>query len=118
MDDPLDAMQATDLLSFLPGNLLAYGDAMSMMHALELRLPLLDHRLIELVQALSAGCRFASGKKTLLKAAARKLLPPGFRLKLVKGRGIAGICLIRFRELRPRGWPAAWTSNKASASCG
>ncbi len=41
-------------------------------------------------------------------AAARKLLPPGFRLKLVKGRGIAGICLIRFRELRPRGWPAAW----------
>ncbi len=71
----LDAMQETDLLSFLPGNLMAYGDAMSMMHALELRLPLLDHRLIELVQALSAGCRFASGKKTLLKAAARKLLP-------------------------------------------
>lgn len=71
----LDAMQETDLLSFLPGNLMAYGDAMSMMHALELRLPLLDHRLIELVQALSAGCRFAAGKKTLLKAAARRLLP-------------------------------------------
>lgn len=71
----LDAMQETDLLSFLPGNLMAYGDAMSMMHALELRLPLLDHRLIEMVQRLSAGCRFASGKKTLLKAVARKLLP-------------------------------------------
>ena len=71
----LDAMQETDLLSFLPGNLMAYGDAMSMMHALELRLPLLDHRLIERVQTLSADCRFAAGKKTLLKAAARKLLP-------------------------------------------
>jgi asparagine synthase (glutamine-hydrolysing) len=71
----LDAMQETDLLSFLPGNLMAYGDAMSMMHALELRLPLLDHRLIEQVQVLSAQCRFAEGKKTLLKAVARKLLP-------------------------------------------
>ncbi|OAN49172.1 asparagine synthetase B [Paramagnetospirillum marisnigri] len=73
--DPLDAMQETDLLSFLPGNLMAYGDAMSMMHALELRLPLLDHRLIELVQDISAATRFAAGKKTLLKAAARRLLP-------------------------------------------
>jgi len=73
--NPLDAMQETDLLSFLPGNLMAYGDAMSMMHALELRLPLLDHRLIEQVQRLSAGCRFSAGKKTLLKAAARRLLP-------------------------------------------
>ncbi|RAU23604.1 asparagine synthase (glutamine-hydrolyzing) [Paramagnetospirillum kuznetsovii] len=71
----LDAMQETDLLAFLPGNLMAYGDAMSMMHALELRLPLLDHRLIELVQRLSAATRFAAGKKTLLKAAARRLLP-------------------------------------------
>jgi asparagine synthase (glutamine-hydrolysing) len=73
--NPLDAMQETDLLSFLPGNLLAYGDAMSMMHALELRLPLLDHRLIERVQTLSADLRFRGGKKTLLKAAARRLLP-------------------------------------------
>ncbi|KIL97711.1 Asparagine synthetase glutamine-hydrolyzing [Paramagnetospirillum magnetotacticum MS-1] len=72
---PLDAMQETDLLSFLPGNLMAYGDAMSMMHALELRLPLLDHRLIERVQAISAATRFQAGKKTLLKAAARRLLP-------------------------------------------
>jgi len=31
----LDAMQQTDLLSFLPGNLMSYGDAMSMAVALE-----------------------------------------------------------------------------------
>jgi asparagine synthase (glutamine-hydrolysing) len=73
---PLDAMQQTDLLSFLPGNLLAYGDAMSMAHALELRLPLLDHRLVEHVAGLCPGLRFARGPKTLLRAAARKLLPP------------------------------------------
>ena len=68
-------MQQTDLLSFLPGNLLAYGDAMSMAHALELRLPLLDHRLIEAVGRIAPETRFAGGQKTLLKAIARQFLP-------------------------------------------
>lgn len=73
--DLLAAMQLTDLRSFLPCNLLSYGDAMSMSTALELRLPLLDHRLVEAVGRLSSNCRFAHGKKTLLKACARRLLP-------------------------------------------
>ena len=72
----LDAMQQTDLESFLPYNLLAYGDAMSMDHALELRLPLIDHRLVEAVGRLSPALRLAEGKKTLLKGVARRLLPP------------------------------------------
>jgi len=72
---PLDAMQQTDLLSFLPGNLLAYGDAMSMQHALELRLPLIDHRLVEAVGRLSPALRFQGGMKTVLKAVAKRLLP-------------------------------------------
>lgn len=73
--NPLDAMQQTDLETFLPGNLLYYGDAMSMVHALELRLPLLDHRVIEAVGRIDAGLRFRKGKKTLLKEVARHLLP-------------------------------------------
>ena len=72
---PLDAMQQTDLVSFLPGNLLAYGDAMSMRHSLELRLPLIDHRLVEAVGTLAPGLRFQTGMKCLLKAVARRLLP-------------------------------------------
>jgi asparagine synthase (glutamine-hydrolysing) len=68
-------MQQTDLCSFLPGNLLAYGDAMSMAHGLELRLPLLDHRLVTAVGHLDPSLRFAHGQKTLLKAIANKLLP-------------------------------------------
>lgn len=72
---PLDAMQQTDLDSFLPGNLLSYGDAMSMAVALELRLPFLDHRLVEAVGRIAPAVRFAAGKKTLLKAIARRLLP-------------------------------------------
>lgn len=74
---PLDAMQQTDLLSFLPGNLLAYGDAMSMRHALELRVPLLDHHLVEHVGMLSPSLRINGGMKGLLKAVARRLLPHG-----------------------------------------
>ncbi|OHC75551.1 MAG: asparagine synthase (glutamine-hydrolyzing) [Rhodospirillales bacterium RIFCSPLOWO2_12_FULL_58_28] len=72
---PLDAMQQTDLLSFLPGNLLAYGDAMSMRHALELRLPLIDHHLVEHIGMLSPSLRVNGGMKGLLKAVARRLLP-------------------------------------------
>lgn len=72
---PLDAMQQTDLATFLPGNLLAYGDAMSMRHALELRLPMIDHRLIEAVGTLAPEVRFRGGMKGLLKAVARRVLP-------------------------------------------
>ena len=72
---PLDAMQQTDLLSFLPGNLLAYGDAMSMRHALELRLPLIDHRIVEAAGRLPAGLRLQGGLKTVLRAVAGPLLP-------------------------------------------
>lgn len=35
------------------------------------------------------------------------LLPAPFRPKLVRGHGIAGICLIRLIHLRPRGLPAS-----------
>jgi asparagine synthase (glutamine-hydrolysing) len=73
--DALDAMQYTDLVSFLPGNILAYGDAMSMRHALELRPPLLDPELIDAVGRFATSTRFARGKKTLLRAVARRLLP-------------------------------------------
>ena len=32
-------------------------------------------------------------------------LPKPFRPKLVQGKGIAGICLIRLKEIRPKGFP-------------
>jgi len=72
---PLDAMQETDQRSFLPGNLLAYGDAMSMAHGLELRLPYLDHELAAAVGRIDGAVRTAGGGKALLRAAARRLLP-------------------------------------------
>jgi len=38
--------------------------------------------------------------------ALHRILPPPFRPKLVDGWGIAGICLIRLKQIRPRGFPA------------
>jgi len=35
-------------------------------------------------------------------------LPKPFTPKLVKGKGIAGICLIRLKEIRPKGFPGGW----------
>jgi hypothetical protein len=49
-------------------------------------------------------------------AALARLLPAPFRLKLVRGHGMAGICLIRLKELRPR-WlklPLGFTSENAA----
>ena len=37
----------------------------------------------------------------------QKLLPPLFRPKTVNGSGMAGICLIRLKQIRPRHFPVA-----------
>ena len=39
------------------------------------------------------------------KEVLEKYLPKPFRPKLVNGKGIAGICLIRLKEIRPKGLP-------------
>jgi uncharacterized protein YqjF (DUF2071 family) len=36
----------------------------------------------------------------------RGILPPYFRPKLVNGWAVAGVCLIRLRHIRPRGFPS------------
>jgi hypothetical protein len=39
--------------------------------------------------------------------ALRRVLPPPFEPLLHRGKGIGGVCMIRFEGLRPRGMPAA-----------
>lgn len=49
-------------------------------------------------------------------AALQAVLPPGFRPKVFRGKGIGGVCMIRFRELRPRlipGWLGLRSENAA-----
>jgi len=46
----------------------------------------------------------------------RKLLPPYFRPKLVRGWAMAGICLIRLKDIRPRGFPLAFGITSENAA--
>ncbi|MCW8084798.1 asparagine synthase (glutamine-hydrolyzing) [Sabulicella glaciei] len=74
-DDPLLAAQRTDILTYLPGDILVKTDRASMAHSLELRAPFLDHNLVEWGLALPARekLRGAFGKHVLRRAMAQDL---------------------------------------------
>jgi asparagine synthase (glutamine-hydrolysing) len=59
----------------LPSNMLVKVDRMSMMNSLEVRVPLLDHRLTELLARIPVSARMPGGRlKGLLRRVARPLL--------------------------------------------
>lgn len=57
-----------DLKTYLPNDMLYYGDIMSMANAFEVRYPLIDHKLIEFVTSIDPQWRIRDGKtKYLMK---------------------------------------------------
>jgi hypothetical protein len=46
----------------------------------------------------------------------RRVLPPPFQPKLYAGYGVGGVCMIRFKQLRPRGVPAWLGLNSENAA--
>jgi asparagine synthase (glutamine-hydrolysing) len=74
--DPREAFLYADLLGFLPEDILFKVDRMSMAHSLEVRVPLLDHHLLEWVLRLPWAMRFRRGRgKHLLRRVAARYLP-------------------------------------------
>lgn len=72
----LDAAQYADLKFWLPGDILTKVDRTSMAASLEVREPLLDHRLIEFAASLPVSMRLRGGQgKWLMKRTMRRYLP-------------------------------------------
>jgi asparagine synthase (glutamine-hydrolysing) len=74
--DELNAFQLLELRSSLPDELLMYGDKLSMIHSLEVRVPYLDRELVEHVQQLGSQFKIRNGvRKWLHRRVGRSLLP-------------------------------------------
>ncbi len=77
--DPRDpqTLLHLDLTTYMTDDVLAKVDRMSMAHALEVRVPLLDTDVVEFASRLPYGQKFRDGtSKWLLKRVAADLLPP------------------------------------------
>jgi len=89
--DKVTQAMVGDLLTYLPGDLLAKVDLASMAHGLECRGPFLDHRVVELAAAmpLDRKLRFRPGRsKVVLKEAFADLLPKSIRSRRKMGFGV------------------------------
>ncbi|NTW98820.1 MAG: asparagine synthetase B, partial [Geobacteraceae bacterium] len=74
--DHLTRMLYTDIKTYLPGDILAKVDRMSMAHSLEVRAPLLDYRVVEFAASLPSSLKILGNtKKLLLKNAFEPYLP-------------------------------------------
>jgi asparagine synthase (glutamine-hydrolysing) len=82
----LDQMLYVDTRIWLPDDLLLKADKMTMANGLELRVPFLDHRLVEFVATLPMHSKLDRGKgKILLRRAAEGEVPDSIIKRRKKG---------------------------------
>ncbi|MDH5174004.1 MAG: asparagine synthase (glutamine-hydrolyzing) [Elusimicrobiota bacterium] len=75
-EDFLDKILYTDMMTYLPDNLLVKMDIATMANSLETRSPFLDHKLIEFTAQIPAHLKLKGfTSKYILKKALRDLLP-------------------------------------------
>lgn len=75
--DDLGKALYVDIKTYLPEDILALSDRLSMWHSLEVRVPLVDHHLVELSAQLPSRYKLNwHHKKILLKKIAARYLPP------------------------------------------
>ena len=75
--DLLNRMLYADFKESLPGDMLHKVDSMSMLNSLEVRVPLLDHRVCELAFSFHGGVKMKRGRgKYILLETFKHILPP------------------------------------------
>src|SRR4029450_715085 len=78
-DDPLALIQYLDLKTYLVGDINTKVDRASMAHSLEVREPLMDHRLVDWMATLPSSLKVRGGEgKWLLKKTMETRLPHDF----------------------------------------
>ena len=84
--DELGGLQFLEIRSTLPDELLMYADKLSMAHGLEVRVPYLDHDIVEYVERLSASFKVRNGAgKWLHRKVCKNFLPPEVIRRKKKG---------------------------------
>ncbi len=75
-DDVVNRALYQDMKMYLPDDILALSDRLSMYHSLELRVPFVDHRIIEFCAGIPSRLKIKGlRKKWLLTKIAKKYLP-------------------------------------------
>jgi asparagine synthase (glutamine-hydrolysing) len=75
-ENALSLVQYLDFKTYLPGDILTKVDRASMAHSLEVRVPLLDHKLVEWIASLPPEMKLSSGEgKYVFKQALQGILP-------------------------------------------
>lgn len=74
--DPLNAILDVDLRILISDQVFTYVDRLSMAHSIEVRIPFMDHRLVEFIATIPGKLKIKNGEtKYILKKTAEKILP-------------------------------------------
>ncbi|WP_018936871.1 XrtA/PEP-CTERM system amidotransferase [Thioalkalivibrio sp. ALJ24] len=88
-DHPLSLVQYLDMKTYLPGDILTKVDRASMAHALEVRVPILDHKLVEWISGLPPDLKLRGSEgKYVFKKAMEPYLPDEILYRRKKGFSI------------------------------